>query len=321
MKKILGLLIFYVIAIAILFIVTDLDITVLYSVNYLYVAVSCLCYFIVVLLRGKKLQVILSGKSKIPYRKSTIYSSASQFISAFIPGRAGEILLSTFLRIRHSFNISLILPTLFLDKVIELVLILCFAVMSLLLFESEIIEKVVQLIPDINILSIIAAIVVLLLVVFILFKTKLSGFLKVTLVNIQQGLLIPIKKPYIGLSMVILSIAITLLEMGALYILLKSLIDVSFSKVIIAYSLGMIIGIISMVPGGQGTTEFSMVTVMMLWGYNLNETILPVIISRILTYFILGLCSVPVLPEVFQILRNSTRRMNLKRKRKAEQDG
>lgn len=317
MKKILGFFVFYIAIVLCLFFFTDIDITIIQNINYNYLVVACLSYLMIVLLRGKKLQIILNSYGNIPYSKSTLYSASSQFIGAFVPGRAGEILLSTFLKFKHNFNFSMILPTLFLDKIVELFMVVLLAFVSLTLFESKMLTKVIHLMPNIQTLYVLVALLILILLILFIFKAKIFKFFQGLLENIRQGVLIPVKHPKVGIAMLILSIIIVLMEMLTLFILFNSLIDVSFTKIIIAYAFGMVAGIISMVPGGQGTTELSMVTIMMLWGYSAKDVVIPILISRIMTYIVLGIYSAPILPEVFKVLQFSAQGILNKRKKRS----
>jgi hypothetical protein len=70
----------------------------------------------------------------------------------------------------------------------------------------------------------------------------------------------------------------------------------------------MIIGIISMIPGGQGSTELSMLLVLTTWGFNPSSVLLPIVFSKILVYILLIILSIPVLPQAIFLLKERKNR-------------
>ncbi|OMC92034.1 flippase-like domain-containing protein, partial [Paenibacillus odorifer] len=128
--------------------------------------------------------------------------------------------------------------------------------------------------------------------------------LKNILVNIKQSLLIPIKKPKLGFIIIITSILTIISEYFYLYLIFHAFnIEITIAKIIIVHSLGMIVGVLSMIPGGQGSTEVTMIAILHFWGYTTLAVISPILASKILTYITLFIYAVPLLPYSISVLK------------------
>jgi uncharacterized membrane protein YbhN (UPF0104 family) len=275
------------------------------NVNYYFFSAGFFVYTIVLFLRSYKLNRILNVYTNIGYKETLSLTASSQLMGAFIPGRAGEILVSAYLKFKYTVDISKVLPILFLDKIIELLCVLLYSLFAILIFSGSLFSFVTDNFKGIQDNYLILIVVIIFIIFLFLFLIRIFGArLKNILVNIKQSLLIPIKKPKLGFIIIITSILTIISEYFYLYLIFHAFnIEITIAKIIIVHSLGMIVGVLSMIPGGQGSTEVTMIAILHFWGYTTLAVISPILASKILTYITLFIYAVPLLPYSISVLK------------------
>jgi hypothetical protein len=283
----------------------------LLRINFIYFLLSVQSYLAVILFRTCKVHIIISNYQRQKFYESLPLTSMSQLTGAFLPGRAGEILLSTLIKLKFQLDVSKFLPTLFVDKLLELFFVIFYSLISCFLFNGDILKQLINSI-HLNLYTIVGCLIIFLIILSIFFKlkSKFNSYFKKIVENIISGILLPIRNPYLGYRLIFLNAITILIEFFYLYNVFRTfeIFNLEYSKVIIIHSIGMIIGIISMIPGGQGSTELSMLLVLTTWGFNPSSVLLPIVFSKILVYILLIILSIPVLPQAIFLLKERKNR-------------
>lgn len=284
------------------------------NVNYYYFIIGILVYSLVLLLRSFKLNKIMRVYTNISFKETVSLTASSQLMGAFIPGRAGEILVSAYLKLKYTVDISKVLPILFLDKIIELLCILLYSLFAVFVISEGLLSFLNDSIKGIQDNYLLISIVIVFVFLLLLIMYKILGpKLKNVLLNIKQSLLIPIKNPKLGIIIIATSLLTIISEYFYLYFIFHAFnIEITISKVILVHSLGMIVGVLSMIPGGQGSTEVTMLAVLHFWGYTTLTVLSPILASKFLTYFILALYGLPLLPYSVSVLKERKNRSRKK---------
>lgn len=282
--------------------------------NYFYFIMSFFVYTLVLLLRSYKLNRIINAYTDMSYKEALSLTASSQLMGAFIPGRAGEILVSAYLKFKYTVDISKILPILFLDKIIELFCVLLYSVFAILMISGSLFSFVSGNFNGIKsnnylvLFSVVIFLIVLILTIIKIYREKLKNIL----FNVKQSLLIPLKKPMLGVIIIFCSFFTIITEYFYLYLIFHAFnIEITLIKIIVTHSLGMIVGVLSMIPGGQGSTEVTMLAVLHFWGYTTLMVISPILASKALTYITLFVYALPLLPYSISVLKQ--RRTSRKR--------
>lgn len=275
------------------------------DINYMYFIVSILVYSVVLFLRSFKLNKIMKVYTNINFKETVSLTASSQLMGAFIPGRAGEILISAYLKLKYTVDISKILPILFLDKIIELLCVLLYSLCAVFVISEGLLSFLNDSFTGIKDNYLLISIVMIFVLFSLLIVYKILGpKLKKVLLNIKQSLLIPIKNPKLGIIIILTSLLTIITEYFYLYFIFHAFnIEITIAKVILVHSLGMIVGVLSMIPGGQGSTEVTMLAVLHFWGYTTLSVITPILASKFLTYFILAMYALPLLPYSVSVLK------------------
>jgi len=270
--------------------------------NVMLLFVASVIYMTVIFIRSTKLKVIVPGLKGYDV---VSYTSSGQLISAFVPGRAGEFVLSTLLKLKYRLEVSRVLPTLLVDKLIELfVVLLFFAIMGMAILKDYLDDFSYSL--SVNWMWIAAAIMAITATVIFLYIKVIGRNSKILQIvhNIKAGLILPVKQPKKGLALVILSTAAVAAEYLFLYFVIMAYgVEITYQQIVVVHSIGMLVGIMSMIPGGQGVTEVSMIATFTLWGIHPGDVIAPLLTSKVITYVLLALLSIRILPEVVRIIR------------------
>ncbi|WP_144940571.1 lysylphosphatidylglycerol synthase transmembrane domain-containing protein [Paenibacillus sp. 32O-W] len=307
-KGILIAILCYLSALIILFVIYGIKKHVFMGLEYFYLFLTIVSYLLVVVLRAFKLRNIVNFYNKITIKDACSFTGASQLTGAFIPGRAGEILLSSILKARYGLDISLILPTLFVDKLIELFFVLLYFLAAYIFFNAGMLNEYFIFNQN-SLIYLLGFVILFFIIIFTLsiIKNKIPK-LEMLLTNFREGFLLLFKQKKIGISNGIISGICIALEFYFLFTMFQTFnINIGFSKIVIIHSIGMIIGIISLIPGGQGTTEVSMLSVLMIWGYSSTEVMFPIIGSKVIAYSLLGLIAIPALPHIVLLLKQLSR--------------
>lgn len=252
--------------------------------------------------------------TNISFKETVSLTASSQLMGAFIPGRAGEILVSAYLKLKYTVDISKVLPILFLDKIIELLCVLLYSIFAVFVISEGLLSFLNDSIKGIRDNYLLISIVIVFVFLLLLIMYKILGpKLKNVLSNIKQSLLIPIKNPKLGIIIIATSLLTIISEYFYLYFIFHAFnIEITIAKVILVHSLGMIVGVLSMIPGGQGSTEVTMLAVLHFWGYTTLTVITPILASKFLTYFILALYGLPLLPYSVSVLKERKKRSRKK---------
>lgn len=273
------------------------------SIQLFYILLSSILYVIVVLLRSYKIRTVLATYCNISYSEMVSITAASQFMGAFIPGRAGELSLSAYIKLKYQIDITKMLPTLFVDKLLELFIVCGYFLISSIFISDVIPTNITEPLTNVNIIWIV--LIILFLLVLFVFMIQRFKFQRIHLFlsNIKLGLLIPLKIPKIGFIFLVVSGIAVLLEYNCLYLVFLAFkIAIPFSKIVIIHSFGMIIGVISLIPGGHGSTEISMISILAIWGYSTVEVVQPILFSKIITYTVLFMLGISVLPQIKSLI-------------------
>jgi glycosyltransferase 2 family protein len=275
------------------------------NINYYYLIAGFFVYTLVLFLRSFKLNRILNVYTNIGFKETLSLTASSQLMGAFIPGRAGEILVSAYLKFKYIIDVSKVLPILFLDKIIELLCVLLYSLIAISIFSGNLFSFVSDNFKGIQDNYLILIVVIFCIILFFIMVIKIFGArLRSILVNIKQSLLIPIKEPKLGVIIIITSFLTIISEYFYLYLIFHAFnIEITIAKIIIVHSLGMIVGVLSMIPGGQGSTEVTMIAILHFWGYTTLAVLSPILASKILTYVTLFIYAVPLLPYSISVLK------------------
>lgn len=274
----------------------------IYRLNVGNLIISILAYILVIFIRSQKLKKIITIYTKVPHIIIIPLTSVCQLVGAIIPARAGEILLSTYLKLKYTLDISKTLPTLLIDKIMELFFMIIYIGVGVIFFNRVNINNIFEQYTS---QFIVISILILLFIIFfiIIFKSK---FAKTSIVkNIYMGISLPIKYPVVGVTLLLGSGLVMLTEYYFLFNIFKAFnISISFIEIVIVHSIGFIVGVISMIPGGHGSTELSMLTVLITWGYSVDTIVLPILASKIIAYSLLAIVSIPILNDIIPIIKN-----------------
>lgn len=275
------------------------------QVNYYYLILAVCVYSIVIFLRSLKLNRIFNVFSEINMKETFHLTASSQLMGAFIPGRAGEVLVSAYLKLKYNLDISKVLPILFLDKLIELVCVSLYSIISIVFVGMEL-----NIFDDISVsgvfklVSIIVLVFILICLAIFVLRKRIWGKLSVIVQNVRKSLLVPLEKPRLGIAIVIFSLIAIILEYLYLFLVFRAFnITISLPQVIVVHSIGMIVGVVSMIPGGQGSTEVAMLATLHLWGYTAINVLSPILASKVITYIVLTVYALPLLPYSIKIIK------------------
>lgn len=289
---------------AIIFIFKGKDVGSIKPVYFVYTFIS---YSLVIFLRTIKMKSIISVYTVIPLRETLSLTSSSQLMGAFIPGRAGELLISAYLKLKYALDITKVLPILFMDKIIELICVMLYTLVSVFFFNASLFSYFSDSFRGFGStrqLYIVFGVTIFILLLLFIVNKYFKNKLRVILQNVTRSLVIPFKMPKLGLIIVGCSFIAIILEYLSLYFIFHAFnIDITLPKVIIAHSFGMVIGVISLIPGGQGSTEITMVSVLRLWGYSTREAVPSILASKLFTYAVLFLYAIPLLPYCLSVLK------------------
>lgn len=136
----------------------------LQEINYVYVPLTAGLLFLTLFFRGWRMKIILSPIKKIRLTEAALIYNAGSFINYIIPVRAGELAKSLILKSKYDAPVSKTLPAVFIDKVIDLAVVILITIIvgPLVGFKhSELSLKLFYL--AIMVLAVISAVFVLLL--------------------------------------------------------------------------------------------------------------------------------------------------------------
>lgn len=199
------------------------------------------------------------------------------------PGKIGE-LLKAFL-IKDMFNISKsrTLPIILAERISEFIALIIISVIGIIIYKFEVTNFVIPFL----------AIFLLLIIGLnknvrskLLQKVSKSSFLKsrINKVEVFNSSIFELFKPIIFIKVQLISLLAWVVEFYCFYVIIDSLsenVDLVFTTFV--YSVSMIIGAVSMLPGGIGTTEASIVYQLVQSGITESSAITSTFVIRIVT--------------------------------------
>ena len=227
------------------------------KLEYLFAAVFS--YIIAIFVRSQKLHIILNlFTSDLTRKKSFYYYAISTFLASITPGRMGEPLIVALVKKKEGVLIRNLMPMLVFDRIIDFLIIMIYAMAGSIIISSDVFNDII--------LKYTHNIAFILLILFIL-----SLFLISIMIIIKKYIHFPIndlkkgfeeisKTPVKLIHIFLFTFLGWLPEILSMYFVMKSFgINISYIQTLSIFSIGILAGVISMVPGGTGTSELSMV--------------------------------------------------------------
>lgn len=242
----------------------------------LYIIISLILKFIRWHIYLKQLEIKIDLKNSVLIFLSGLIMSIS-------PGKVGELLKSYLIKDRFNVPKSKTFPVILAERISEFISLVIITIIGIFIYNFDI-SKI--FIP-----------IVLIILIFVLFlnqslKDRLlqylsrSSFLKsrINKIDLFHSSIVELFKPIIFIKIQILSLLAWLAEFYAFYIIV-SIFDenISYYFATFVYSISMIIGAISMLPGGIGTTEASLVYQLIKNGILESSAITVTFVIRIVT--------------------------------------
>lgn len=249
-------------------------------------SLSFLTIFISIIFKFIRWQIYVNElKLKITFIDSILVFT-SGFIMSVSPGKIGELLKSFLLKHKYQIPISKSSPVVAAERIIEFTALILISLIGIVIFKYSI----TYLLILVAVLIAIAA-----LLFFKKFRNILQRlFVRLPLIkkyihdinefNVSLKRLLSLK---IFIKILFLSILAWLAEFYGFYLILsefKNNINVFWSSFI--YSLSIIIGAVSMLPGGIGITEGALTYLLIENGFTENVAIASTIIIRFITLWI-----------------------------------
>ena len=244
---------------------------------------------------------------RVPLRNNVLYYLSGYCFTA-TPGKAGEAVRLWFMKSGHDVPYARSLPLMLADRVIDMWAVLILTLASFAGFAAYLWQG-----------ALLAAIVALLSLP-ILFPQWLEPLIRLAsrlapgrprLADRARAVLASMSelsnwRTY-GLTLVP-SIAGWLAEGVALYMLLLHFgAPVSLPNAVFVFSFGMIVGAISMLPGGLGSTEATIVILLKALGVELNTALAATAIIRITTFWFAVAIGVLLMPAAVNAAKRAAR--------------
>jgi uncharacterized protein (TIRG00374 family) len=202
------------------------------------------------------------------------------------PGKIGELLKSFLLKSKYKIPIAKSSSIVAAERLVEFAALIFLCIIGVIIYNSRF-NYIFVLVPII----LVAAVIVNSHRFKDILRKVFSSlpFIKKYIDNIEE-FNFNFKKLlslHLFLKILLLSIVAWLLEFYGFYLILSSFKnDISFMWVSFAYSFSILIGAVSMLPGGIGTTEGSLSLLLNQNGFTENVAIASTIIIRLLTLWI-----------------------------------
>lgn len=230
----------------------------------------------------------------VPVRDNVLYYLAGYGLTA-TPGKAGELVRLWFLRSGHAIGYTRSLPLMLADRILDVWAVLLLSVAGLHGFAQYRWQGGL-------LVAVVAAASLPLL--FAPHFEPLVGWAgrwvsRRRLVRARQMLrALHRLRSWRGYGLTLLpSIAGWLAEGAGLYLLLQHLhADVTLMQAVFVFSFGMIVGAISMLPGGLGSTEVTMVVMLTALGVDVDVAVVSTAIVRVTTFWFAVAIGAALLP-------------------------
>ncbi len=218
---------------------------------------------------------------KIDISQSVLLFGLGQIMS-ISPGKFGEVIKSYFLKKNNNIDYEISIPLVIAERFSEfLTLLLIQTILLIYFWENLIILFVLILASSILIIAISNS------KIYGKIINILSKFKFLNIDSTKMAILHESQKILVNPKIYILSIFAWLMEFFCFYIILSNFItDIFVLKAISSYSLAIILGSVSMLPGGLGTTESSLTYLLIQNGIEINIAVAVTIFIRIFTLWI-----------------------------------
>ncbi len=247
---------------------------------------------------------------KVPARNNLLYYLSGYCFTA-TPGKAGEAVRLWFLKSGHDVPYARSVPLMLADRIIDMWGVMILTLVSFAGFAAYVWQG-----------AVLAAIVVAVSLP-ILFPRCLDPVLRLLARRMPQRQRLVERGRALLVSMTELSswrtYGVTLLptvlgwaaEGGALYVLLHHFgTPVTLSNAVFVFSFSMIVGAISMLPGGLGSTEATLVILLKALGVDLSTALAATAIVRITTFWFAVVIGVLLMPAAMGAAQRAGRALN-----------
>ena len=215
--------------------------------------------------------------------KNSILIFLSGFIMSISPGKIGELLKAFLIKDKFNISKSRTLPIILAERISEFIALIILSTIGIIIYKFEVTNFVIPFL----------AIFLFLIIGLkknvrskLLQKFVKSSFLKsrINKIEIFNSSMFELFKPIIFIKVQLISLFAWVVEFYCFYIIIDSLgknVDLVFTTFV--YSVSMIIGAVSMLPGGIGTTEASLVYQLVQSGITESNAITTTFVIRIVT--------------------------------------
>lgn len=227
---------------------------------------------------------------------------AGLFISNITPAKSGEPLRSILLKKSEGYNVGKTLPSIFLERIMDVVAMVVITVMGILFLASYLSEIYYWIIVAVAVYVVLFSLAVYILLSekrtkkfvsklhallsFLPRVKKIKGINQFTL-NLCKAFAKYKNKKTVFITL-LYSIAIWILEGVILFIAFRSLgLSVSLISTIVIIPIASLISVLTLLPGGIGSAEI--ITVLFfssLYGFSLAELTATVLLGRLLSFWV-----------------------------------
>lgn len=237
---------------------------------------------------------------------------AGTFFSNLTPGKIGEPILSVLLKQTENKSISITLPSVFLERVFDILMLIVVSVLGVWFF-SQVISKIFYLVIAGSLLMIAFAVGGFYLLLsekrlkiffkkihrmfsFVSFVKKYEKKVEKFASELHESFKIYKKASYMTVTAVF-TVIIWSLEALMLFIAFKSLgLEIAFLSAFIILHLSNLIGTISFLPGGIGSSEIVQVLLLTaVYPFSLPQVTAGVILGRLFSFWMYAFVGAPLL--------------------------
>ena len=281
------LILIFAIGVYVIFVVIS-DLSLLYqnfeNLDFRYIPISLGLVFLSYFIRSLRWNMLLKSiKIEIPLKESIKIFFAGLGLG-ITPGKFGEVIKSHFLKRDYNYSISKTAPVIFIERYYDLVGIVTVSVLSSLFIVGE--SKTMLVVSVILVISLLIVSRQKKVVLSILKLIEKTPILKKIFSNSIESYdtIISLTSIKSFSKSSILSILSWFLEAVAAFLIFLAFdIPLDFPLVIFIFTISSIIGALSMLPGGLGSTEGGMIGLLILQNVDYTSAFSVVLLVRIVT--------------------------------------
>ena len=281
------LILIFAIGVYVIFVVIS-DLSLLYqnfeNLDFRYIPISLGLVFLSYFIRSLRWNMLLKSiKIEIPLKESIKIFFAGLGLG-ITPGKFGEVIKSHFLKRDYNYSISKTAPVIFIERYYDLVGIVTVSVLSSLFIVGE--SKTMLVVSVILVISLLIVSRQKKVVLSILKLIEKTPILKKIFSNSLESYdtIISLTSIKSFSKSSILSILSWFLEAVAAFLIFLAFdIPLDFPLVIFIFTILSIIGALSMLPGGLGSTEGGMIGLLILQNVDYTSAFSVVLLVRIVT--------------------------------------